>query len=55
MAARKRQGHEGRVQPWTWCDRGRSACTPESIRADIAALRAWVSYRLVLDGLVRLQ
>lgn len=54
MAAPKRAGHEGRTVTWPWSDRGRSAVTAESVLADIDALRFWVSYSLVLDGLVRL-
>ena len=56
MPATKRRGHEGRTLLWPWTDRGRSAVTPESVRADMEALRAMVkatAYSLVLDRLVR--
>lgn len=49
--ARRRQGTGS---SWPWDFRGRDACTPESISDDIAELRKWVSFSLVLNSLVRL-
>lgn len=47
----RRQGTSIR---WPWDFRGRDACTPDSISDDIAKLRKWVSFSLVLNSLVRL-
>ena len=38
MPAAKRKGHEGRRVEWPWADRGRSAVTRESVRADLIRL-----------------
>ena len=43
MPAKKRVGGEGRTLSWPWSDRGRSAVTRESVRADLIRLGVMVA------------